>query len=229
MQHLLMQRRYKQARFDGVRLWLDDKELLTPAQRAVQLPLKLATEVAAEWEAQGEKINPASMPMTQLAFTAIDRVADNRALIIDELLNYLETELICHYGEVPELVAHQKKHWQKLHEWLQERFGINLPVTTSIQALRAVPNTAWAADYMQNLTDLQLTALQQAVAVTTSLVIGLALTDGQITAAEALDAAEAEADYQAEKWGRDDEFITRRMGQLTDLEAVSTFLTLLRD
>lgn len=226
-------RRYTQVSAEGVIVKLDDRELLTPDRRSLDLPsAALAEAIAQEWQAQGEKIgdkiNPAAMPMTQLAFTAIDRVRDRRDLIIDELLNYLETELICHYGDDPGLIAHQKKHWQALHDWLQTDFGVTLPVTVTIQPLQAVQDHAWAVGFMQALDPFRLTALQQAVAVSTSLVIGMALTAGKITAGAALDAAEVEADYQAEKWGRDPEFVTRRMGQLTDFEAVEKFLALLQ-
>ena len=55
---------------------LDGKPIKTPMKAALRLPARvLAEAVAAEWEAQGAEINPASMPLTRLANTAIDRVA----------------------------------------------------------------------------------------------------------------------------------------------------------
>ena len=49
----------------------------TPARRALAAPVRpLAEALAAEWEAQREVIDPAKMPLTRLANTIIDGVAD---------------------------------------------------------------------------------------------------------------------------------------------------------
>ena len=53
----------------------------TPLKAPLRLPHPaLAEAVAAEWDAQGEKIDAATMLFTKLANTAIDRVAAHRAL-----------------------------------------------------------------------------------------------------------------------------------------------------
>jgi chaperone required for assembly of F1-ATPase len=50
------------------RLLLDNKPVRTPAKRELALPTRaLAEAVATEWKAQGERIDPATMPLTRLA------------------------------------------------------------------------------------------------------------------------------------------------------------------
>ena len=52
----------------------------TPAGNTLAAPTRaLADALAAEWNAQGERIDPATMPLTKLGTTIIDGVAPNRA------------------------------------------------------------------------------------------------------------------------------------------------------
>ena len=60
---------------DGLAILLDGRGVRSPAGTAMRLPgHALASAVAAEWDAQTEEIDPASMPIFSLAVTVIDRV-----------------------------------------------------------------------------------------------------------------------------------------------------------
>src|SRR5207248_10677244 len=55
---------------------LDGKPVRTPGRRALAAPApELARALADEWAAQGDTIDPATMPLTRLANTIIDGVA----------------------------------------------------------------------------------------------------------------------------------------------------------
>lgn len=227
-----LKRRYAAAdyrRIDGgFVLTLDGKGVKTPDGREIKAPTEpMAAALAAEWRAQGDNIVPASMPLNQLLITALDRIATQREVIVAELLRFLETELICHFGADEQLVAYQRQHWQPLHNWVAEKFGVMLPVTFGVQPIRAVLPTDVFAAHMQRYDDCRLAALSQAVAVSGSLVVGLALVEGRIDAAAALLAAEAEADFQQQKWGFDAESAARRSGVASDLACVEKFISLL--
>jgi len=76
----LRKRFYKQAELvdaqDGVGISLDGRPILTPRRRAFVAPTRtLAEAIAAEWEAQGETIDPRNMPLTRLANAVIDAVS----------------------------------------------------------------------------------------------------------------------------------------------------------
>src|SRR5580692_6072734 len=61
----------------GFALSLDGRRAHTPGRRALVLPTRAIAElIAAEWAGQGEIIDPAAMPATRLANSAIDGVAD---------------------------------------------------------------------------------------------------------------------------------------------------------
>src|SRR5437773_3615878 len=94
-------------------LLLDGHAVKTPAGNALAAPtLSLAQAIAAEWEAQGERIDPATMPLTRLANTIIDGVAPNPEPVADEIVEYLGSDLVCYRASTPEgLLAKQAQHW----------------------------------------------------------------------------------------------------------------------
>src|SRR5882757_8394492 len=76
---------------------LDGRAVKTPAGGALALPSRaLADAVAAEWNAQGERIDPAAMPLTRLANTIIDGVVIAPAPVRDEIAKYLGSDLVCY-------------------------------------------------------------------------------------------------------------------------------------
>ena len=93
----------------------------------------LAEAIAAEWQAQGDEIVPSTMPLTQLAATALDRVDVRREEVINELAAYGSTELLCYRAEHPaELARREHEAWQPLLDWLALRFDASLAVTSGI-------------------------------------------------------------------------------------------------
>ncbi len=59
----------------GFAIRLDRRPVRTPAKSPCLLPTRaLAEAVAAEWAAQGGRVDPAAMPLTRAANSAIDRV-----------------------------------------------------------------------------------------------------------------------------------------------------------
>src|SRR3546814_11546379 len=98
----------------GFEIMLDAKPLRTPAKAALVLPTRrLAEAIAAEWEGQGETLKPAEMHRTQLAATAIDRVAPNHDAVAGEVAAYGGTELLCYRAATPPpLAARHHAAWQ---------------------------------------------------------------------------------------------------------------------
>ncbi|MHC2479566.1 chaperone required for assembly of F1-ATPase [Rhizobium leguminosarum] len=73
----------------GFAITLDGKMVRTPARQVLAVPTEaLAQLVAAEWQAQGEEINPVSMPVTRLVNTALDGVAANAQAIFEDILRF---------------------------------------------------------------------------------------------------------------------------------------------
>lgn len=229
-----MRRFYKEAAAaavaDGFEVRLDDRPVLTPAKARLVVPtLALAQAIAAEWQAQEKKIVPATMPMTQLASTTLDLTGRGRDAVVEQLAAYVGTDLVCYRAGQVEVLTHREgRVWQPLVEWAALRYDAVLEVgygvmprpqpEASCRALRAA--VAACGDWL-------LTALQLATTTSGSLVIGLALVEGRVDAAQAFDAAQLHETYQIETWGDDPEATRQRIGIRADLEAARRFADLL--
>jgi chaperone required for assembly of F1-ATPase len=210
---------------------LDGKALRSPAKHDLHLPTRhLAEAIAAEWSLQGEKIHPHTMPLMQLAATAIDRVAPDRARIAAEITGYAGTDLLCYRATEPAaLVQRQAQTWDPLLDWLRRRYDVTLRVTSGIVPIDQPPATLQVLGRaVAGQDDFALAVLANLTSSAGSLVIALALADGEITAEQAAHAAQIDELFQAERWGEDAEAVERRIAQLGDLVAGKRFLDLLR-
>ena len=93
----------------GFTVTLDGRAVKTPAKAPLVLPTRaMAEAVAAEWQAQGEKIDPLTMPVTRSANAALDKVRAQQAEVAELVAAYGETDLLCYRAKMPEeLVARQ--------------------------------------------------------------------------------------------------------------------------
>ena len=199
----------------GWHVLLDGKVLRSPAKLDFALPTPaLADAIAAEWDAQVDKVNPHAMPMMQLAATAVDRIAADRVRVVAETAGYGGSDLVCYRAEAPaDLARRQAELWQPLIAWVAERYDVALNVTTGIVAVAQPPHALGSFRRVLEATDLYaLTAMAVLTAAAGSLVIALATAEGRLTAEQAAEAALLDELFQQEKWGSDPEAEARRAG-----------------
>ncbi|MDO8607184.1 MAG: ATP12 family protein [Phaeospirillum sp.] len=209
---------------------LDDKPVKTPGGRPLTAPtLALAEAVVQEWTDQDELVIPATMPLTQLASTALDRVGPQRAHITAELMNYAGTDLLCYRAANPsDLVARQTREWQPMLDWAALTLDAPLVTTTTVLAIPQPPQALAALERaLDRAEPWRLTAIQSAAAAMGSLVLALALTAGRITAAQAFELSQLDETHQIEQWGEDYEAADRRAALLADIAAAARLLELL--
>ena len=129
---------------DGFRILLDGKPVKTPGRHDLLLPTAaLAEAVAEEWQAQGEEIMPATMPMLRLANTVQDGVSAHRAEVIAAILRFGEHDLICYRAEAaPELLRRQRESWDPMLDWASAQLGARLAVTQGVGHIAQSPD-AW--------------------------------------------------------------------------------------
>lgn len=213
----------------GFAVHLDGKTLRTPAKKPLILPCRpLADALAAEWQAQGEDIVPATMPLMQLVSTAIDRIVPHRNAVMDEMMRYAETDLLCYRaGHPAELTELQARRWQPLLDWAADQLGAQMVVT---EGLMAVPQPTRALlvlrQHLEGLTLWQLTAAQSLTAACGSLVLALATTSGRVAGEVAWELALLDELYQNERWGEDWEATERRAVLRRDILAAEQLVHL---
>ena len=97
----------------------------TPAKRELAVPTQpLAEAVAAEWEAQGERIDPDSMPLTRLVNSAIDGLTGREAEVRANIAQYAGSDLLCYRADGPaELARRQADAWDPVLTWARDTLG----------------------------------------------------------------------------------------------------------
>jgi chaperone required for assembly of F1-ATPase len=227
----LPKRFYKLAQAsDDNRILLDGRPVKSPLKAVLQLPNRgLAEAVAAEWAVQGDVVNPALMPFTRLANTAIDRATAERANILAEIEKYAGNDLVCYWADrPPELVQRQRAHWQPVLDWATDTLGTP-PIAVVGLTHQPQPDAMLQATRQRiaALNNWQLTAIYLLTTLTGSALIALMQSAGQLAPEAAWAAANVDEDYQISQWGEDWEAKIRREARRREFEGLVQFLALL--
>jgi chaperone required for assembly of F1-ATPase len=190
---------------------LDGKPIKTPGRAALLLPSRaLAEAVAAEWQEQGEEVDPAAMVLTKCANTAIDQVSEHVRDVVEAVLAFANDLLCYRAGYSGDLVARQSEAWDPLLDWSAEHLGARLKTNVGVSYIEQDETVLAQLRQLiaaQNI--FTLTAMYGVATILGSLVLTLAVLEGRLTAAEAFLRSRVDEAYQAEKWGHDAEADTR--------------------
>jgi chaperone required for assembly of F1-ATPase len=175
------------------------------------------------------------MPLTRLANSIIDGVAEAAEAVAAEAAKYLASDLLFYRAEHPDaLVARQARAWDPLLAWASDALGarfvlgaglvrVTQPEEALAAARAAIPRgggdikVAW-----------RLGALHSITTLTGSALIALAVLRGRLSADAAWAGANVDEDWNLEAWGRDEETLARRAFRLAELRAAAQVLEALR-
>lgn len=214
----------------GFAVLLDGKPVRTPMKLALNVPTHaLAEAIGAEWAAQDEYIDPATMPLSKLAITALDGVARRQEAVAADIVKFAGSDLLCYRAEAPAaLIALQAAAWDPVLRWAETKLGARfvlaegvMPVAQSPAALECVAGAVVPYGPMA------LTSLHVMTTLTGSALLALAHAQGHLSAAEAWAAAHVDEDWQISQWGIDVEAAARRELRWQEMQAASRFLSLL--
>jgi len=210
----------------GFAVLLDGLPVKTPARRALAAPTRaLAEALAAEWEAQRDVVDPAKMPLTRLANSIIDGVADAPAAVAAEAEKYLASDLVCYRAEGPDgLVARQAGAWDPVIAWAREALGARFVVAAGMVFV-VQPDAALAAARAALPRDpWRLGAFHAVTTLTGSALIALAVLNGRLGVEEAWRAAHVDEDWNMDFWGRDELALERRAARYAEMQAACLVL-----
>jgi chaperone required for assembly of F1-ATPase len=209
---------------------LDGKPIKTPSGGIVILPVRsLAEDIAAEWNAQSDIIDPLSMPLTRFANSVVQGVIGNAGAVADDVAKYFASDLLFYRaGHTEGLVAREATHWDPILFWAAESLGAHFILAEGVVHVRqpeqaiaaaraALPSDPWAIAAMHVITTL-----------TGSALLALALFHDVIDHAQAWAAAHVDEDWNAEQWGIDEEMAARKAAKLVDFNAAVRVLRALR-
>src|SRR5689334_3043238 len=99
----------------GFAVGLDGRVPRTPGMKHVVVPSRaLAEAMAAEWAAQGEFIDPQTMPLVRLVNSAVEAGNETMPALRAEIVKYAGNDLLLYRADAPEgLVARQEEFWDE--------------------------------------------------------------------------------------------------------------------
>lgn len=212
-------------------LLLDGKPTLTLAKNPLEVPSEaLAKAMAKEWEQQGERIDPSAMPLTKLANSALDHVDARRQEVIDDIVKYAGSDLICYMAEDPqELMMKQVASWGPVLDWLRQGLGANFEVAYGVNHMtQSEQSLGQVKLVLQDLDAFSLTSIHTMTTLMGSALLTLAHIAGMYDVNSIWQSAHIDEDWQMSKWGKDAEALARRERRWREMQAASRFLDLLR-
>ena len=167
---------------------------------------------------------PLTMPLTRFA-NSVAEVGDRVDAVAEDVANYLGTDLLFYRAGHPEaLVAREAAHWDPVLAWAANDLGAHFILSEGVvhvaqpaQAINAArgvfPSDPWAV-----------AALHVVTTLTGSALLALALLHGVRDPDQVWAAAHVDEDWNAEKWGVDEEVAARRAARLVDFQAAVRIL-----
>jgi chaperone required for assembly of F1-ATPase len=208
------------------RIVLDGRPVKTPARRTLAAPtLALAEAIAAEWEAQRDMVDPSKMPLTRLANSIIDGVADAPAEVAAEVEKYLASDLLFYRAEGPDgLVAREAAAWDPVLAWAQEALGARFVLVQGMVHVAQPAQSLDAANAAIPRDHWRLGAVHAITTLTGSALIAIALARGALTIDQAWAAAHVDEEWNMAFWGRDEIALERRAARFAEMQAAATVL-----
>jgi chaperone required for assembly of F1-ATPase len=192
----------------GFTVHLDARPVRTPLKAPLVVPTQaLAEAIAAEWQAQDGKVDPATMPFTRTANTAIDKVAPQFDAVVEMVAAYGDSDLLCYRASSPsELVDRQAQGWGPLLGWAATDLGAPL---VAVPGVMHIDQPADSLDRLRQLVEeqspFQLAAFHDLVALSGSLILAIAVTRHRLTAEQAWHLSRLDEEWQISQWGEDAE------------------------
>ncbi|WP_371153150.1 ATP12 family chaperone protein [Jannaschia sp. 2305UL9-9] len=191
----------------GYTVQLDGRPVRSPLKTLVTMPTRsLATAVADEWQAQEERIDPLSMPLTRAVNATLDKVVPQQAEVVANLAEYGGSDLLCYRAGAPaELVAQQDARWNPVLDWAETALSARL--VTTVGVIPVAQDAAALGMLRARVADLsvwELTAFSEFVTLSGSLILALAVMEGHLSPPEAWNLSRLDEEWQIAQWGEDE-------------------------
>lgn len=210
------------------RIYLDGRGVKTPAKADLAFPTQQAAELAAgEWQAQEKEINPAKMPVTRLANTAIDGISTDTQAVLEDIVRFAANDLVCYRASHPaSLVDAQCQHWDPVLDKILTLTGAGFETGEGIMH---VEQDKQAVDgFSRRLANhdepLRLACLHTITTLTGSAMIALLAAEGAMELEEAWDAAHVDENHNISLWGEDHEAARHRQNRFAEMKAAHELL-----
>lgn len=213
---------------EGFSIELDGKPVKTPGRNTLLMPTNESAElVVDEWNNVDDRIIPLKMPCTRLANTAVDGVAHEMQAVMEDIIRYAGSDLLCYRAETPQgLIEKQDLHWNPVLDWCDAEAGAVFETGSGIMHVPQSKKTiaAFSNRLARHETPFRLAALHTITSITGSALIALALAENAISSEQGWNAAHVDEDWNISQWGEDWEAKERREQRFIDYGAAYRLL-----
>ena len=122
------------------------------------------------------------------------------------------------------LYSKQKKYWEPLILWINEKFDLDLKHTSNLQIQNySLDKNRLLNSYINKFSIYELSALISLTSLTNSLIISIALIESKINYNQAFRFSFLEELFQASIWGKDEEAYSRLNSIKLDIKLVKYY------
>ncbi len=156
---------------------------------------------------------------------AVSEIKDNRADIIDRLLQFSKTDSLLFWDSDAKVAKKQKEVWGPIMQWMGETLHAQYITTNKLDVPLQKANTMENFQkFVESMSDKELAAFYLATLNMRSGILAAALVKGKINAKQAFEASALEELVQSEYWGKDKFAEDRRHNMLNELKDIEKFL-----
>lgn len=213
----------------GFAVALDGRIPKTPGNKQVIVPIEaLASQMAEEWGAQAEFIDPQTMPMVRLVNSAVEAGEESLPALRAEIIKYAGNDLMLYRADGPDsLVKRQERLWDDVLVKLARHFGVSFQPTAGIlHQPQPEVTLAKLAAAIEAEPLLPLTAMNAIMSITGSGLLAIALRHGLLDSEAAWVAAHVDEDHNISLWGEVEEIGVRRAKRRSEYDAAVRLLAL---
>jgi chaperone required for assembly of F1-ATPase len=165
------------------------------------------------------------MPLTRLANSVIDAVANRVEAVADDIAKYFHSDMLFYRaGHPAALVALEAEHWDPVLFWAADALGAHFILAEGIVHVRQPDQAVAAARVALPDDPWSIAALHVVTTITGSALLALALLRGSFDEDQVWAAAHVDEDWNIAQWGVDEEVAARRLARLLDFRAAASVL-----
>ncbi len=187
---------------------LDKNVLKTPMKKELIIQnSKIAKEIHNEWNQDKNTLDTDAMIFYGIISTSIDKISNNRILYINDILDFIDTDLICYRAEEPnDLVQWQSKNWDPILLKVEKYINNKIDVFKGIMPSKQNKRIKFKINkILTELSDLEIITLHRITNITGSVFLSLCILNNDKIREKAFELSHLDELWQAENWGFEEE------------------------
>ena len=221
----------KKNSINSYEILLDNNILRTPLKNELIISnAKIAEEIYKEWNQETKVLNTDNMVFYGIISTSIDKIFDNRKQYVDDVLDFVNTDLICYRADKPiDLVQWQSKNWDPIISKVEKYINYKINIFKGIMPVRQDKQIHLKiTTFLTEFSDLEIAVLHRITNITGSIFLTLCILKNDKIKKNAFELSYLDELWQAEKWGYEEEASKNRENINNELNRIIYFFDCLR-